>query len=92
MQMKKGERALCTLAPRYAAGAPHPRAPSPPPPDAAVTYEITLVDFVKAKDTWDMTPEEKVGAVPMPCKDMRHKKDGKLNENEPNRRQGRIEK
>jgi len=60
--MKKGERALVTLSPAYAAGAPHPRLPELPA-GAEVTYDLTLVDFVKGKDTWEMSPEEKVAAA-----------------------------
>jgi FKBP-type peptidyl-prolyl cis-trans isomerase len=66
--MKKGERALATLAPAFAfgaAGAPAgaPWAPTAAvPPNAAVTYELELLDSQKAKDTWEMDAGEKVAA------------------------------
>merc|ERR1711907_542502 len=30
------------------------------PPNARVTYEVEVMDFVKAKETWDMSKDEKV--------------------------------
>jgi FK506-binding protein 4/5 len=66
--MKKGERALATLAPAFAFGAVGAPAGSPwaptaaVPPNAAVTYELELLDFQKAKDTWEMDAGEKVAA------------------------------
>jgi hypothetical protein len=50
MQMKKGERAELAVSAAYAGGAP-------------VTYDLELLDFEKAKDSWEMDPAEKVAAA-----------------------------
>lgn len=57
--MKKGEKALFTLAPQYAYGA----AGSPPkiPPNSTLKFEITLLDFDKKEPSkWDHSPEERI--------------------------------
>jgi FK506-binding protein 4/5 len=57
-KFRKGEKALLTIKPQYAFG----EAGNPPlnvPPNATVQYEVELVDFVKEKDSWDMTVDEK---------------------------------
>jgi len=56
--MKKGERSLVTIQPKYAYGEKGDPSKGVPP-NAAVQYEVELVDFVKEKESWDMTPEEK---------------------------------
>ncbi|PSC75187.1 peptidyl-prolyl cis-trans isomerase FKBP62-like [Micractinium conductrix] len=56
-KMKKGERCLVTVAPQYA------QRLAAVPPGASVEYDLTLVDFVKAKDSWEMDPAEKLAAA-----------------------------
>ncbi|KAG7673991.1 hypothetical protein Ndes2526B_g02530 [Nannochloris sp. 'desiccata'] len=64
MQMKKGETALLTMQPQYAFGATGGQGnTNSVPADAIVTYEVTLKDVVKAKETWDMDVDEKVAAA-----------------------------
>ncbi|GJV50778.1 hypothetical protein Tco_1446519 [Tanacetum coccineum] len=35
------------------------------PPNCTVTYEIELVSFVKAKESWDLSTKEKIDAAEM---------------------------
>lgn len=64
MRMKKGETALLTMQPHYAFGATGGQgAMKPVPADAIVTYEVTLKDMVKAKETWDMDVDGKLAAA-----------------------------
>ena len=58
MQMKKGERALLTVTPPYT-----PSASTGASADAGVTYEVTLIDFVKVKEAWDLDIDEKLAAA-----------------------------
>ena len=61
LKMKKGERALVTSSAEWAFGAEGKVFEAVTvPPNAKVTYELELLDFVKAKETWDMSKEEKV--------------------------------
>lgn len=63
MKMKVGEHCLVTIPPEYAFGAGSQQALHDVPSDATVTYDITLLDMENAKETWDMTEAEKVGAA-----------------------------
>eukprot|EP00026_Physarum_polycephalum_P009127 Phypoly_transcript_09239.p1 GENE.Phypoly_transcript_09239~~Phypoly_transcript_09239.p1 ORF type:complete len:413 (+),score=126.11 Phypoly_transcript_09239:104-1342(+) len=60
--LKKGQKARFTLKPQYAFGAQGDSARGIPP-NATVVYEIELIDFVKEKESWDMSPEEKMTAA-----------------------------
>lgn len=60
--LKKGQKARFTLKPHYAFGAQGDSARGIPP-NATVVYEIELIDFVKEKESWDMSPEEKMAAA-----------------------------
>jgi len=60
--MKKGERVLLTLHPRYAFGEKG-HAEKHVPPHTRVQYDIELVEFVKEKESWDMNAEEKFEAA-----------------------------
>ena len=60
--LKKGQKARFTFKPHYAFGAPGD-ATRGVPANATVVYEIEMVDFVKEKESWDMTPEEKMTAA-----------------------------
>jgi len=60
--MKKGEKAQFTLKPKYAFGEKGDTQRGVPP-NATVRYVVELVDFVKEKESWDMSPEEKVAAA-----------------------------
>lgn len=55
MKMTKGEKAQVTITDVAYAPASNPNVP--------LTYEITLIDFVKAKESWEMNDEEKVQAA-----------------------------
>ncbi|KAL2530149.1 Peptidyl-prolyl cis-trans isomerase FKBP62 [Forsythia ovata] len=62
--MKKGEIALVTVQPEYAFG------PSESPQELAVVtgnstlyYEVEMVSFVKEKESWDMSTQEKIEAA-----------------------------
>jgi len=60
--LKKGQKARFTLKPNYAFGA-QGDASKNIPPNATVVYEVELLDFVKEKESWDMTPDEKVASA-----------------------------
>ena len=58
-KFKKNEKSLISLTPKYTFGS----AGNPDvgiPPGANVQYEVTLNDFEKAKESWEMDQEEKV--------------------------------
>lgn len=64
MRMKKGEVALVTLQPQYAFGKEGcNNFPVPVPADETVCYEVELVEFTNAKESWEMKDEEKVAAA-----------------------------
>lgn len=61
LDMKKGEKALVTIAPKYAFGDAGTEAFKVPVPGGeTVTYEISLIDIVKAKEVWDLSENEKM--------------------------------
>lgn len=60
--MKKGEKSQFVIKPKYAFGAAGDAARGVPP-HATVRYVIELLDFAKEKESWDMSPEEKVTAA-----------------------------
>jgi FK506-binding protein 4/5 len=66
MKMKEGERALVTVPASYGygdAGAPaggEAGLLAAVPPGAPLTYEVTLVTFANAKESWEMSDVEKV--------------------------------
>jgi FKBP-type peptidyl-prolyl cis-trans isomerase len=60
--LKKGQKARFTIKPQYAFGA-HGDPARGIPPNATVVYEIELIDFAKEKESWDMSPEEKMVAA-----------------------------
>jgi tetratricopeptide (TPR) repeat protein len=68
-KMKKGEVALVTVAPKHAFAATGAPAGgdrgllAAVPPEATVTYEVTLQSFEKSKETWEMDVSEKVEAA-----------------------------
>lgn len=55
MQMKKGEKAEVTIMDAAYAPSSNPNVP--------ISYEINLIDFVKAKESWEMNNEEKIKAA-----------------------------
>ncbi|GMP78190.1 hypothetical protein CsSME_00034227 [Camellia sinensis var. sinensis] len=62
--MKKGEIALVTIHPDYAFGSSashHELAVTPA--NSTVHYEIEMVSFVKEKESWEMSTQEKVEAA-----------------------------
>ena len=65
LKMKKGESALIRVAAASAFGVEgHVGGLGERvPPGADVEYEVELVDFVKAKEQWDMSTEEKLEAA-----------------------------
>ncbi|XP_038693876.1 peptidyl-prolyl cis-trans isomerase FKBP62-like isoform X2 [Tripterygium wilfordii] len=64
MTMKKGELSLVTIAPEYAFGSSESQQElAVVPPNATVYYEVELVSFVKEKESWDMSVQEKIEAA-----------------------------
>jgi len=62
LKMKRGERALIRSHPQWAFGVEGKVFETGTvAPSSNVTYEIELIDFVKAKESWDMSKDEKVG-------------------------------
>lgn len=57
MQMKKGETSIVTVDPKYAFGE---EGNEKVPGHSAVIYEITLIDYVKAPEPWDLENPEKL--------------------------------
>ncbi|PRW33606.1 peptidyl-prolyl cis-trans isomerase FKBP62-like isoform A [Chlorella sorokiniana] len=64
MKMKEGEHALVTIPAKYAFGDQDSQQPQAVvPAGSTVEYDVKLLRFVKAKDTWEMDPPEKVAAA-----------------------------
>ncbi|XP_015892215.1 peptidyl-prolyl cis-trans isomerase FKBP62 [Ziziphus jujuba] len=64
LTMKKGEVALLTIAPEYAFGSSESHQElAVVPPNSTVYYEVELESFVKEKESWDMSTEEKIEAA-----------------------------
>eukprot|EP00271_Cylindrocystis_brebissonii_P015505 TRINITY_DN38413_c0_g1_i1.p1 TRINITY_DN38413_c0_g1~~TRINITY_DN38413_c0_g1_i1.p1 ORF type:complete len:597 (-),score=203.22 TRINITY_DN38413_c0_g1_i1:734-2524(-) len=64
MKMKKGEKAIITIAPQYAFKGEGYKGPmAEVPPNATVVYEMELLSFVKAKESWDLENAEKIAAA-----------------------------
>ncbi|KAI3470072.1 hypothetical protein Pfo_026735 [Paulownia fortunei] len=62
--MKKGEVALIIIQPEYAFGQyESPQELAVVPGNSAVYYEVEMVSFVKEKESWDMSTEEKIAAT-----------------------------
>ncbi|KAH6809047.1 FKBP-type peptidyl-prolyl cis-trans isomerase family protein [Perilla frutescens var. frutescens] len=62
--MKKGEVALIIIQPEYAFGqSDSSQELAVIPGNSAVYYEVELVSFVKEKESWDMSTEEKITAA-----------------------------
>ncbi|KAK7256118.1 hypothetical protein RIF29_29552 [Crotalaria pallida] len=62
--MKKGERALLTIAPEYAFGSSESQQElAVVPPNSTVYYEVELVSFEKEKESWDLNTQEKIEAA-----------------------------
>ncbi|XP_023004143.1 peptidyl-prolyl cis-trans isomerase FKBP62-like [Cucurbita maxima] len=62
--MKKGEKALLTIAPEYAFGSSESKQElAVVPPNSTVYYEVELVAFDKEKESWDMNNQEKIEAA-----------------------------
>ncbi|KAK4482977.1 hypothetical protein RD792_010151 [Penstemon davidsonii] len=62
--MKKGEVAVLTIAPEYAFGSSESKQElATVPPNSTVYYDVELVSFVKDKESWDMSTEEKIEAA-----------------------------
>lgn len=62
-KMKKGEKAIITVSPAYGFGtvAEHRGRLAAVAPGSTVQYEVELVDFENAKESWEMNEAEKVG-------------------------------
>ncbi|KAL2319318.1 hypothetical protein Fmac_028287 [Flemingia macrophylla] len=64
LTMKKGEVALLTIAPEYAFGSSESQQDlAVVPPNSTLYYEVELVSFVKEKESWDMSTQEKIEAA-----------------------------
>ena len=64
MDMKKGEKALVMVTPKYAFGdAGSESFKVAVPAGETVTYEVTLSDIVKVKEIWDLSENEKMAAA-----------------------------
>ncbi|KAL3828933.1 hypothetical protein ACJIZ3_017735 [Penstemon smallii] len=62
--MKKGEVAVLTIAPEYAFGSSESKQElATVPPNSTVYYDVELVSFIKDKESWDMSTEEKIEAA-----------------------------
>lgn len=63
-KMKKGEIALITIQPEYAFGVfDSPQELAVVPGNSIVYYEVEMVSFVKEKESWDMSTQEKIEAA-----------------------------
>ncbi|CAN4090805.1 unnamed protein product [Withania somnifera] len=63
-KMKKGEIALITIQPEYAFGASDsPQELAVVPANSIVYYDVEMVSFVKEKESWDMSTQEKIEAA-----------------------------
>jgi FK506-binding protein 4/5 len=60
--MKKGEKALVTIQPKYAFGE-QGNAEKGVPANTPVQYDMELVSFIKEKESWDMNAQEKLDAA-----------------------------
>jgi len=58
--MKKGERAIVTISPNYAYQAPGMEVPPGVSRDATVQVDLELVSFERAKESWNLSKEEKI--------------------------------
>ncbi|XP_015906926.1 peptidyl-prolyl cis-trans isomerase FKBP4 [Parasteatoda tepidariorum] len=58
-KFKKGEQSRLILSPKFAFGAEEKK-DFGIPPNATVEYEVTLQNFEKEKESWNMTSEEKL--------------------------------
>lgn len=58
-RMKKGERSVITMGPRYGFGKAG-RAEYGVPGNATIEWDITLKEFIKVKDSWQMDDDEKL--------------------------------
>lgn len=63
MQMNKGEKAEITLTAPYAYGDEKVVQKTAIPGGSTIVYELTLLDFEKGKESWDMEESEKVEAA-----------------------------
>eukprot|EP00897_Mesotaenium_endlicherianum_P005560 jgi/Mesen1/5031/ME000025S04430 len=64
LKMKKGEVASVTVSPQYGFGDKEEKKDlAVVPPGSTLEYEVELVDFVKDKESWDMSDQEKVDAA-----------------------------
>ncbi|KAL2506376.1 Peptidyl-prolyl cis-trans isomerase FKBP62 [Abeliophyllum distichum] len=62
--MKKGEIALVTVQPEYAFGpSESAQEQAVVPGNSTVYYEVEMVSFVKEKESWDMSTQEKIEAA-----------------------------
>ncbi|KAL8481020.1 hypothetical protein ACS0TY_027527 [Phlomoides rotata] len=62
--MKKGEVALLVIQPEYAFGqSESSQELAVVPQSSVVYYEVEMVSFIKEKESWDMSPEEKIIAA-----------------------------
>ncbi|KAJ9517315.1 hypothetical protein QJQ45_016684 [Haematococcus lacustris] len=63
-KMKQGEKALVSCSPAYAYGPKgHAGRLAQVPADASVSFELELVSFENAKETWEMSDADKVAAA-----------------------------
>lgn len=63
-KIKTGEVALVTVGPQYGFGSKEQQLPlGVVPPNSTLVYEVELVAFEKAKETWEMNNDEKVEAA-----------------------------
>ncbi|KAK4526301.1 hypothetical protein GAYE_SCF22MG4215 [Galdieria yellowstonensis] len=58
--MKKGEKAIVTISPNYAYQGAGMEAPPGVSRDATVQVELELVSFERAKESWNLSKEEKI--------------------------------
>ena len=59
-RMKKGEKSEVFIRRDYAWGDFPPKSFNLPPDYESVVYEVTLIDFEKKKETWEMNEDERV--------------------------------
>src|SRR5690606_38024065 len=60
-EMKKGEKCLITVQPKYAYGDAGDESKGVTP-GSKLVYELELVDFTKEKQSWELNTEEKFAA------------------------------
>lgn len=63
LRMKAGEKSLVIIRREYAWGDLPPRSFNLPDEYIQVEYEITLTDFEKRKETWEMSEDERIEAA-----------------------------